>query len=125
MFGNTSTDSPDFYESARRQTIRPLARFVPIIRTFAPFVAASGATELRALHFLYNRGGAAVGWIVEPSCSGVPLSANAFPVGEAEFRSCWLICSVVVMHSCRHPARRSGRFLRQAPPGRACTRPMS
>jgi membrane-associated protein len=65
----------EFYEKYGGKTII-LARFVPIVRTFAPFVAGVGLMSYRKF-FLYNVVGA-VAWVLICVLSG-------FYVGQSEF----------------------------------------
>jgi membrane-associated protein len=69
-----------FYERHGGKTII-LARFVPIVRTFAPFVAGIGQMRYRQF-FLYNVVGAAA-WIVLLSMAGVIF--GEFPFVKKHF----------------------------------------
>ena len=64
-----------FYERHGGKTI-VIARFVPIVRTFAPTVAGVGQMEYRRFVFYNVAGG--VGWVVSMTCAGYLL--GQFPV---------------------------------------------
>ncbi len=65
----------EFYEKHGGKTI-VYARFIPIIRTFAPFVA--GVAEMNYLHFLsYNIFGG-IGWVLLMTMMGYELGSVPF-----------------------------------------------
>jgi membrane-associated protein len=64
-----------FYERYGPKTI-VIARFVPIVRTFAPVLAGVGEMEYRRFVFYNVAGG--VGWVVSMTCAG--YSMGQFPV---------------------------------------------
>jgi membrane-associated protein len=70
----------EFYVRHGRKTI-VIARFVPIVRTFAPFVAGIGQMEFR--RFASFSVGGAIGWVVSLSLAGyyfgqIPVVKNNF-----------------------------------------------
>jgi membrane-associated protein len=69
-----------FYERYGGKTII-IARFVPIVRTFAPFVAGIGKMPYRRF-FVYNVVGAIV-WVVSLTCAGYALAD--LPVVKKQF----------------------------------------
>ena len=58
-----------------------LARFVPIVRTFLPFVA--GAAEMRASEFLFYNIGGGIGWVT--ICMGAGYLFGNVPVVKNNF----------------------------------------
>jgi membrane-associated protein len=64
-----------FYERYGGKTII-IARFVPIIRTFAPFVAGIGKMSYRRF-FMFNVVGAVV-WVVSLTCVGYAFANHPF-----------------------------------------------
>jgi membrane-associated protein len=69
-----------FYDRYGGKTII-IARFVPIVRTFAPFVAGIGKMPYRRF-FIYNVVGAIV-WVVSLTCAGYALAD--LPVVKKQF----------------------------------------
>ncbi len=70
----------EFYEKYGAKTI-VIARFVPIVRTFAPFVAGMGNMTYR-IFFMYNAIGAVI-WVLSLSLTGfffgqIPFIKNNF-----------------------------------------------
>jgi membrane-associated protein len=70
----------DFYERYGAKTI-VIARFVPIVRTFAPFVAGMGSMQYRRF-FFYNVTGAVL-WVV--ICVGAGYAFGNIPVVKENF----------------------------------------
>lgn len=70
----------EFYERYGGKTI-VMCRFVPIIRTFAPFVAGMGSMQYRRF-FLYNVTGA-IAWVVV--CVGAGFFFGNIPVVKKNF----------------------------------------
>lgn len=69
-----------FYEKHGPKTVI-IARFVPIVRTFAPFVAGVGSMKYRTF-ITYSLGGALL-WVVGVTCAGyflgdIPVIKNNF-----------------------------------------------
>jgi membrane-associated protein len=68
-----------FYEKHGGKTII-LARFVPIIRTFAPVVAGVGQMEYRRFLFYNVAGG--IGWVTSMTWAGYLLGASVPNIGD-------------------------------------------
>ena len=68
-----------FYERHGSKTI-VIARFVPIIRTFAPVVAGVGQMEYRRFLFYNVAGG--VGWVTSMTWAGYLLGAAVPNIGD-------------------------------------------
>ena len=69
----------DFYARHGAKTI-VIARFVPIIRTFAPIVAGIGQMEYRRFIFYNVAGG--LGWVTSLTCAGYLLGRTVPNVGS-------------------------------------------
>lgn len=69
----------EFYARHGAKTI-VIARFVPIVRTFAPVVAGIGQMEYRRF-VLYNVAGG-VGWVVTMTCAGYLLGRTIPNIGS-------------------------------------------
>ena len=79
-----------FYEKHGGKTII-LARFIPIIRTFAPFVAGIG--KMTYLHFaLYNIAGAVV-WVISFALGGYYFAAT--PLVQNHFH--YVVVAIIVI----------------------------
>lgn len=91
-----------FYEKHGKKTI-VLARFVPVVRTFAPFVAGLGKMRYRDF-FFYNVSGGIL-WVVVLVLAGyyfgnVPLVKNNFSI--AIFVIVFISCLPIVIEYWRH-----------------------
>jgi membrane-associated protein len=82
-----------FYEKYGPKTI-VIARFVPIIRTFAPVLAGVGTMQYRRFLFYNVAGG--VGWVASMTWAGYGL-AHIFP---AIFARIHILVIVVIVLSC-------------------------
>lgn len=98
-----------FYEKYGGKTI-VIARFIPIIRTFAPFVAGVGAMTYSKF-ILYNVGGALL-WVLSIGLAGyffgnIPIIRNNFSVMVIAI----IIVSVMppIIEYARHRRRRAAR----------------
>jgi membrane-associated protein len=80
-----------FYEKYGAKTI-VLARFVPIIRTFAPTVAGVGKMRYRTF-FLYNVAGG-IGWVASMTLAGYWLGRS---IPDIERHLHWVIGVVIVV----------------------------
>ncbi len=80
-----------FYEKYGAKTI-VLARFVPIVRTFAPTVAGVGKMEYRRFLCFNVIGG--IGWVVSMTWAGYWLG-HAIPAVEAKLH--WVIGIVILL----------------------------
>ncbi len=69
----------DFYARHGAKTI-VIARFVPIIRTFAPIVAGIGQMEYRRFIFYNVAGG--LGWVTSLTCAGYLLGRTVPNIGS-------------------------------------------
>ncbi len=69
----------DFYARHGAKTI-VIARFVPIIRTFAPVVAGIGQMEYRRFIFYNVAGG--LGWVISLTCGGYLLGRTIPNIGS-------------------------------------------
>jgi membrane-associated protein len=69
-----------------------LARFMPIVRTFVPFVAGAASMSYRAFAF-YNVAGAIL-WV--GSCFGLGLAVGTVPVIKENF---WIAALVIILVS--------------------------
>jgi membrane-associated protein len=81
-----------FYERYGSKTI-VIARFVPIVRTFAPVLAGVGAMEYRRFVFYNVAGG--VAWVVSMTTAGYQLAR--FPIIGANIH---IVVLVVIVLSC-------------------------
>ncbi|OGW85970.1 MAG: hypothetical protein A3C35_07320 [Omnitrophica bacterium RIFCSPHIGHO2_02_FULL_46_11] len=80
-----------FYDKHGAKTI-VLARFVPIVRTFAPTVAGVGRMEYRKFLFYNVMGG--VGWVLSMTLAGYFLGRS---VPNIEKQIHWVILIVIVL----------------------------
>ncbi len=80
-----------FYEKYGAKTI-VLARFVPIIRTFAPTVAGVGKMRYRTF-LLYNVVGG-LGWVASMTCAGYFLGRS---VPDVVHHLHWVIAIVIIL----------------------------
>jgi len=82
-----------FYEKYGAKTI-VIARFVPIVRTFAPVLAGVGRTEYRGFSFYNVAGG--VGWVVSMTWAGYLLRQSIPNIGSYIH----IVVPVVIVLSC-------------------------
>lgn len=80
-----------FYEKYGAKTI-VLARFIPIVRTFAPTVAGVGKMEYRRFLFFNVAGG--VGWVMTMTLAGFFLGRS---IPDIEKQIHWVILIVIVL----------------------------
>ncbi len=74
------TRAHEFFETHGGQAVI-LARFVPIVRTFLPFVA--GAAEMRASEFLFYNVTGALAWVIV--CMGAGFLFGNVPIVKENF----------------------------------------
>src|SRR3989442_4190991 len=108
-----------FYERYGAKTI-VIARFVPIVRTFAPVLAGVGEMEYRRFVFYNVAGG--VGWVVSMTSAGYLM--GQFPVIGSNIHTPVLIVNgpslipIPVEAPPARPPRAPSSRLRRAPSGR-------
>jgi membrane-associated protein len=83
-------EAQEFYERHGRKTII-LARFVPILRTFAPFVAGVG--RMRFTRFIGFSIGGGVGWVAAVTLAGYQF--GGIPVVRNHFQ--WVVLAIVAI----------------------------
>jgi len=98
-----------FYEKHGKKTI-VLARFVPVVRTFAPFVAGLGKMRYRDFFFYNITGG--ILWVAVLVLGGyyfgnVPLVKNNFSI--AIFAIVFISCLPIIIEFWRHRRKRKGK----------------
>jgi membrane-associated protein len=104
-----------FYERHGSKTI-VLARFVPIVRTFAPTVAGMGKMHYRTFLTFNVLGG--IGWVVSMTLAGYGLGRS---IPHLEQRIHWVIAVVIVLsflpilHEWRLSRRRAKRASKASP----------